>query len=132
MLLNFETRIGVACLVYRDRQLLLGQRINSHGHGTWSLPGGHLETDEAPFDCAIRETLEETGLHVENPHVVTWAFNTFPEKQRHYVTLFVQAEYTGGEPQCMEPEKCAQWGWYDTDALPQPLFKPLASIQDCL
>ena len=129
---HFETRIGVGCLIYQDGQLLLGRRINSHGHGTWSLPGGHLDENEAPFDCAIRETKEETGLDVINPRVITWAFNSFVEKQRHYVTLFVQADYTSGEPKIMEPEKCSQWGWYDTDALPQPLFKPLASIQSYL
>ena len=127
---DFNTKIGVACLIYRDNQLLLGQRLNSHGDGTWALPGGHLENGETPFDCAMRETFEETGLQVIKPRIVTWSFDTFAEKQRHYVTLFVRADYNQGEPHIMEPDKCKKWGWYDIDALPQPLFKPLASVTD--
>lgn len=31
----------------------------------WLPPGGHLEANELPTECAIREVFEETGLHVE-------------------------------------------------------------------
>jgi 8-oxo-dGTP pyrophosphatase MutT (NUDIX family) len=30
--------------------------------GTWLQPGGHLEPGEPPWDAALRESLEETGL----------------------------------------------------------------------
>lgn len=30
--------------------------------GIWLQPGGHVEPDELPWDAAVRETLEETGL----------------------------------------------------------------------
>jgi 8-oxo-dGTP pyrophosphatase MutT (NUDIX family) len=36
--------------------------------GVWLQPGGHIDEGEAPWDAAIRETAEETGLaasHVE-------------------------------------------------------------------
>lgn len=33
--------------------------------GKWVQPGGHIEMDEDPEEAAIRETYEETGLHVE-------------------------------------------------------------------
>ena len=29
----------------------------------WLQPGGHIEPNEAPWDAAPREVLEETGLH---------------------------------------------------------------------
>ena len=41
----------------------------------WLPPGGHVEMGELPSECAIREALEETGLHVElikDEHV--WIF----------------------------------------------------------
>ena len=31
----------------------------------WLPPGGHIERDELPHECAVREVLEETGLDVE-------------------------------------------------------------------
>ena len=35
--------------------------------GVWMQPGGHLEPGEAPWEAALRETQEETGLPVRNP-----------------------------------------------------------------
>ena len=33
--------------------------------GLWLPPGGHIEANETPEHAALRETLEETGLHVQ-------------------------------------------------------------------
>ena len=33
----------------------------------WLQPGGHLEAGEAPWDAALRESEEETGLVVSHP-----------------------------------------------------------------
>lgn len=33
--------------------------------GLWDLPGGGREGSESPLDCALRETHEEFGLHIE-------------------------------------------------------------------
>jgi 8-oxo-dGTP pyrophosphatase MutT (NUDIX family) len=35
--------------------------------GAWLQPGGHIEEGESPWDAAIRETVEETGLDVRHP-----------------------------------------------------------------
>ena len=34
------------------------------GKGHWNFPGGKIEQAETPIRCAIRETLEETGVKV--------------------------------------------------------------------
>src|SRR5690349_9037026 len=48
-------------------------------NGNWSLPGGDMELGESLGQAAIRETLEETGIHIRltriggiytNPHHV--------------------------------------------------------------
>lgn len=47
-------------------RLLLLQRTKAPNIGCWSPPGGKLEmaTGESPFECAVRETKEETGVDI--------------------------------------------------------------------
>ncbi len=33
--------------------------------GVWIYPGGHLEENETPLECAVREVVEETGASFE-------------------------------------------------------------------
>lgn len=69
-------------------------RKGSHGTGTYALPGGHLEFSETFGACAIRETLEETGLSVTNTKVA-WVENSVwgeGDAEQHYVTVFVEAD----------------------------------------
>ncbi len=35
--------------------------------GGWMQPGGHVDDGETPWDAALRETQEETGLQVRHP-----------------------------------------------------------------
>jgi 8-oxo-dGTP diphosphatase len=124
-----QPQIGVGVLVFRNGQLLLGQRRGSHGAGTWAPPGGHLEFGESVEACARREVLEETGLHVETVRPGPYTNDVFDVEARHYVTLFVLAQSGVGEPAVLEPSRCAGWGWFSWMALPEPLFLPLANLR---
>lgn len=53
-------------IIIKDGKVLFGQRLNDHGAGSWSVPGGHLERNETWEDCGKRETKEETGLEIAN------------------------------------------------------------------
>jgi len=48
-------------------ELLLMLRAKQPNLGVWSPIGGKLEmaTGESPFECAVRETHEETGLSIQ-------------------------------------------------------------------
>lgn len=52
---------ATAYVIHEERHLLLFHPK----HGKWLPPGGHLEENETPPECARREVLEETGLHIE-------------------------------------------------------------------
>lgn len=43
---------------------------NDKWSGFWNFPGGQGEPDESPYDTALRETLEETGLSPDHYQVV--------------------------------------------------------------
>jgi len=120
--------IGVAVIVVKENKILLGKRLNSHGSGTWALPGGHLEYGESIEDCAKREVFEETGLTVSNIQKATFTNDIFTMEKKHYVTLFVTAQYNSGELQLKEPHKCEKWDWFSWGNLPQPRFLSMQNL----
>ena len=121
-------RIGVGVMVWNQGRLLLGRRLNSRGETSWQFPGGHLEFGESVEACALREVAEEVGIEIRNIVHAGYTNDVFIESGRHYVTLFVSAEYTRGEIRVMEPDKCECWRWFDTHALPEPLFRPISNF----
>lgn len=36
--------------------------VQGHRHQKWSFPKGHLQDNETPYTCALREITEETGI----------------------------------------------------------------------
>ena len=60
-----ETSAGGFVLDRRARQpkAALIARRDRRGRLVWSLPKGHLEEGETPEEAAVREVLEETGIH---------------------------------------------------------------------
>ncbi|MFB7518048.1 NUDIX hydrolase [Streptomyces sp. NPDC056144] len=48
-------------------RVLLHRRTDN---GMWALPGGKMELGESLAGCGIRETFEETGVHVEITGIV--------------------------------------------------------------
>jgi len=115
-------KIGVGVCVVKDGKVLFGKRKNAHGEGFWCFPGGHLELNENIEDCARREVLEETGLSIKNLRLGPYTNDIFENEKKHYVTLFVVADYGSGELKAMEPEKCEKWEWFGWDEMPSPLF----------
>jgi 8-oxo-dGTP pyrophosphatase MutT (NUDIX family) len=53
---------AAAAFVERDGEILLIQRSDN---GKWSMPGGTMEFGESLTACVVRETLEETGIHIQ-------------------------------------------------------------------
>lgn len=121
--------VGVGVLVVRDGLLLLGRRRGSHGAGTWSAPGGRLEFGESLEACAARELAEETGLVARAIDLGPYTNDVFEAEGLHFLTVFVVARGVVGTPQNLEPDKCEGWAWFGWDALPAPLFRPVASLR---
>lgn len=56
LLLRAPRRDGTPAVLLQHRAMW------SHQGGTWGLPGGALDSHEAPEDAALREAAEEAGL----------------------------------------------------------------------
>ena len=121
--------LGIGIVVVRDGKVLLLRRAGSHGAGTWSLPGGHLEHGETWEACARREVEEETGLRIQGIRFVGATNDVFSKEGKHYVTLFVQTEAIEGEPEIKEPHKATDMGWFSWESLPEELFLPLKNLR---
>jgi 8-oxo-dGTP diphosphatase len=120
-------KVGVGLYIFNEKnQVLLGLRKSAHATGTWCPPGGHMEFGETNEQAAVREAKEETGLQIETKDIsfagVTNDF--FKESNKHYITLHMSCHKFSGTPRVMEPDKCAEWRWFDMDKLPSPLMLP--------
>lgn len=56
-----KVELTVLCLIHRDNQYLLQDRVKEDWKG-YTLPGGHVEEGESIIEAVIREMKEETGL----------------------------------------------------------------------
>jgi 8-oxo-dGTP diphosphatase len=122
-------KVGIGVIVVRDGGLLLRKRIGKLANGTWSFPGGHLESGETPEECAIRETAEETGLTMESARVVALTNDVFPDGG-HYVTIWMKADGVSDGEVTLDPTEASEYGWFPLDALPSPLFPSLVGLLD--
>lgn len=124
-----EPGVAAAAIVFNAQgQVFLALRGAGarNERGCWEFPGGKVEFGEALRDTVCREFLEEYGMTI----AVDDLFGVFEylhaDDGRHWVSATFLAHLVSGEPQILEPEKCAAIGWFAWDALPAPLAKMTA------
>lgn len=101
---------GAHILATDDDGRILVVRTTYLGPG-WMLPGGRVERGETPHAAAVRETLEETGLHARVERLV------LVDAHRPADVSFVfRARVEGGE---LDPQfgEIAEAGWVDRDEI---------------
>jgi len=67
-----EKHFTATTYIIQDGKVLL---IPHSKLGKWLPPGGHVELNETPPECAIREALEETGLEIKSSRRKTSGFS---------------------------------------------------------
>lgn len=87
--------ISAAALIVEDEQVLLVRHREAGRYDFWVPPGGSLEGEETIFDCARRETLEETGLSVDLGRIVY--VQEFVEPGYHFCKFFILCTSYSGE-----------------------------------
>jgi ADP-ribose pyrophosphatase YjhB (NUDIX family) len=97
--------------------------IRRADNGFWALPGGAVELDETPAECAQRECLEETGLHVRVTRLLgvfsslRYAEVNYPFKGRVYCHVLFQGQIAGGAPLSTTNET-SELDWFAEARLP--------------
>ena len=122
-----KPQVGTAMIITKDDKVLLMKRKSTHGKGTWSTPGGHLDFGETLEGCAVREAKEEVGVDVVDVRFRAVTNDVFEETGRHYITVWMEGK-TSGDPVIAAEREVEEIGWFAWDALPQPLFLPLGNL----
>jgi ADP-ribose pyrophosphatase YjhB (NUDIX family) len=98
--------------------------------GLWTLPAGFVEYDEHVEACAIRETLEETGLRVELTRLFG-AYMAMDDPRVQVVLLLYLARRIGGERRTVLRSKRTSRRWRMSGAPSRPAANPGFSRRTC-
>jgi len=119
--------------------IVVGSRgVVLHKHkrlGIWLQPGGHIDAGETPWDAAVRETREETGLDVadftEPPALVHVDVHPGPKGHTHLdLRYVVRAPDVAPRPPAGESQDVKWFRWFEAiDLADAGLAGVLRSLQ---
>ncbi|MCE5208938.1 MAG: NUDIX hydrolase [Chloroflexi bacterium] len=121
---------GAAVFIFNERGellMLLRSDINC-----WGIPGGGMNLGESLEQTAVRETLEETGLHVDDLEL----FDVFsgPDLMFQYpngdITYNVSAVYIAHTARggIVLNEEHTDWQYFPLDRLPENIAPPIKPV----
>ena len=110
--------VGALATIFDEhgRVLLVHQTYKGN---KWAWPGGAVEDDESPWDAAVREVKEETGLNVEIVKLVS----IYSIKDNRGLAFQFVCRITGGEL-AVDGHEISQAEFFDPHHLPVPMTKP--------
>ncbi len=104
---------AVIAVVIRNGRTLLVRRSNPPDAGMWGFPGGRIEFGEMVKEAAIRELLEETGVHAQAQDVITTldvlVRDSSDAVEQHYILIAVQCRWVSGNPVAGDDALEARW-----------------------
>lgn len=102
--------------VRRGDSILLIKRKFPPMQGAWALPGGFVERGENPIDAAVRELLEETGMHGENPKLISVMGDADRDPRKHIVSVVYEIE-VNSEQQPIAGDDAADAKFWPIDSI---------------
>lgn len=143
---KYRRGVGIM-LLNADKQVWVGRRIDNTDEA-WQMPQGGMDEGEQPWDTALRELEEETGIP---PHLVE-RIADHPERLRYDLPEDVRARLWGGKWKGQEqdwflcrflgrqsdidiatkhPEFC-DWKWVPAHSLPGLIVPFKRDLYQCL
>lgn len=129
---NFKTPVSALVLIYTpDLQVLIMERADKVGF--WQSVTGSLEGDETPYQAAIREVKEETGLDALAYDFQDWQASNVYEIYPHWRHRYAPGVTTNIEhlfalclpcplPVQLAPDEHTQYAWVDWQEASKRVF----------
>lgn len=107
-----QPAVGTVC--FKGEDVLLIRRGTKPLAGDWSIPGGRIEFGERAEAAALRELMEETGVHARLIGIVDVVDAIFTSRTtgavaRHYVLFDYAAVWVSGDPVAGDDADHAEW-----------------------
>ena len=118
-------RLTTLCYIEKDGCYLMmnrNKKKNDENQGKWIGVGGHLEDNESPEECIVREVREETGMELTEWKLRGILTFILPDWGNEMTFL-----YTGKADGCVR-EECAEGVLWEGDRAFLPL---LEKSEDC-
>ena len=106
------------CYIENDNKYLMLHRIkkqNDMNEGKWIGVGGHVESQETPEECLVREVKEETGFTLTSYKFRGLVTFINSECESELMCVFTADRYTGELIECNEGEL----RWIDKARVPE-------------
>lgn len=92
-------KVDIRAVIFRgtDEILMVQEKIDND---RWTLPGGWADVGYTPFEVAVKEVSEETGLHVDPVRLLAVfdkSKHDHPEEPWYVYKFFILCHITGGE-----------------------------------
>ena len=116
--------VGVGALIVDDQgRLFLARRGPNakNERGLWEFPGGAVERGERLADALRREIREEYGIEIAVGDLLDVVDHILPEEGQHWVSPAYLCRIVSGTPAILEPDKCAEIGWFAPADVPRDL-----------
>jgi 8-oxo-dGTP diphosphatase len=116
--------VGVGAIIVDNQgRLFLARRgpAAKNERGLWEFPGGSVEFGETMADALRREMREEFGIEITVGKLLDVVDHILKEEKQHWISPSFLCTISAGEPRIMEPEKCAEIGWFLPGSVPQEL-----------
>ena len=122
--------VGAVVLIVDEQNRLL--MLKRSDNKSWGLPGGAVEPGELVEDAALRETLEESGLQVDEMSL----FGVFSGPECYYkypngdevynVTVAYLSREVSGDIRLNGEH--TEWGWFLVEEIPEDLSPPIKPV----
>jgi mutator protein MutT len=107
--------VGVGAAIFdQDGKMFITKRGEKakNERGKWEIPGGSVEFGETFEQAVKREMMEELGIEIEVLELLGICDHLIPDEHQHWVAPTFLCRITKGKPKILEPEKCAEIGWF--------------------